>query len=235
MSILDSIRSTCSNIGNAISETFSKISSACSTVIDSVAMHAPAIQGTLRALALVIPHPYLKTAIKVVDIVCTVAGLLATGETTENLGEKILQAQEANITPSDFPSYDDYIQEVRNFKPDPERASDFSFGEKVAAGVSVLAWGLEEKFGEHSSDLLSMIIKDSENVMNGDGYFNEARVEAILKSIEDIGEVVGYFKNTLDPDTKNAVEKKLVDVEKSINPEASIADIYSELDKQLQA
>lgn len=235
MGLWGSISSACSSIGNAISSTFSSFSSTCSSVINSVAAHAPAISGALKALSIVIPHPYLKMAVPIIDAALVVIGLLATDETTEEIGERALYAQEANINASDFTNFDDYIQEIRNFDLDPDNPKDFNFGEKIAAGVAVMAWGMEEKFGEHSSDLLSLIIDDAPNLNKGEGFFTEQRVEAILKSIDNVSDVVDYFKGKLNPDTKEQVEAKLVDIEETLNPDISIKDIYDKLDKQIKS
>lgn len=230
----DSISSACSSIGSAISDTFSSFSSTCSDIIDSVATHAPAISGALKALSIVIPHPYLKAAIAVVDMVLITLGLLGSNETTEEIGERVLHAKEANISPADFSSYDEYMEEIRNFEIDPEKSKDFNFGEKIAAGISVQAWGMEEKIGENSSELLALIMNDAPNLNKDEGYFTESRIEAILQSIDKVSNIVDFFKDKLDPDTRGEVESSLVDVEKSINPDMPIEDIYNQLDKQVQ-
>ena len=235
MGMWDSISSACASVGNAISNTFSSFSSTCSDVINSVATHAPAISGVLKALSVVIPHPYLKMALPIIDAALVVIGLLATGETTEEIGERALHAKEANISPSDFFSYDEYMEEIRAFELDPEKSNNFNFGEKVAAGMSIQAWGMEEKFGEHSSELLSLIITDAPNLNKGEGYFTESRVDSILQSIDNISNVVNFFKAKLDPDTRGEIESSLVDIEKSLNPDMSIEDIYNQLDKQIQS
>ncbi|NUG81989.1 hypothetical protein HUN33_18405, partial [Acinetobacter bereziniae] len=172
--------SACSAVGNAISNTFGNVTDTFSKTINDLGTVLTTTSAILTALSVVIPHPQLRLAVKVIDSALVVLGLLKENETTEDIGDMALQAYEADIKPADFSSYDEYISALRNFKLDPEKSEKFNFGEKVSAGITIQAWGLEEKIGQGSSDLLVYILKDAPNVIKGEGYFTETRVQNII-------------------------------------------------------
>lgn len=223
--------SACSAVGNAISNTFGNVTDTFNKTINDLGNVLTSASAILTALSVVIPHPQLRLAVKVIDSALVVLGLLKQNETTEDIGDMALQAYEADIKPADFSSYDDYINTLRNFKLDPEKSAKFNFGEKISAGITVQAWGLEEKIGQSSSDLLVHILKDAPNVFKGEGYFNETRVQNIIGKIKDISDVAKYFSNKLDPDKNNDIEQELVKAEQSLNPDKTVDEIYQELDK----
>ncbi|MFW1859941.1 hypothetical protein [Acinetobacter defluvii] len=223
--------SACSAVGNAISNTFGNVTDTFSKTINDLGTVLTATSAILTALSVVIPHPQLRLAVKIIDSALVVLGLLKENETTEDIGDMALQAYEANIKPADFSSYDEYISALRNFKLDPEKSEKFNFGEKVSAGITVQAWGLEEKVGQGSSDLLVHILKDAPNVIKGEGYFTETRVQNIIGKIKDISDVAKYFSNKLNPDKNNDIEQELVKAEQNLNPDKSVDEIYQELDK----
>lgn len=223
--------SACSAVGNAISNTFGNVTDTFSKTINDLGTVLTATSAILTALSIVIPHPQLRVAVKVIDSALVVLGLLKENETTEDIGDMALQAYEADIKPADFSSYDEYISALRNFKLDPEKSEKFNFGEKVSAGITIQAWGLEEKIGQGSSDLLVYILKDAPNVIKGEGYFTETRVQNIIGKIKDISDVAKYFSNKLNPDKNNDIEQELVKAEQNLNPDKSVDEIYQELDK----
>ncbi|NUG71818.1 hypothetical protein HUN36_20965, partial [Acinetobacter bereziniae] len=223
--------SACSAVGNAISNTFGNVTDTFSKTINDLGTVLTTTSAILTALSVVIPHPQLRLAVKVIDSALVVLGLLKENETTEDIGDMALQAYEADIKPADFSSYDEYISALRNFKLDPEKSEKFNFGEKVSAGITIQAWGLEEKIGQGSSDLLVYILKDAPNVIKGEGYFTETRVQNIIGKIKDISDVAKYFSNKLNPDKNNDIEQELVKAEQNLNPDKSVDEIYQELDK----
>ena len=98
-------------------------------------------------------------------------------------------------------------------------------------GKRNIPWGMEEKFGQGSSDLLAHIIKDAPNIAKGEGYFTEGRVQNILEKIKDVADVAKYFSNKLNPDDSNAVGKQLIAAEQELSPDKSTREIYQELDQ----
>lgn len=192
----------------------------------------PTVGVVLNALA--VPFPQLRAAAAICDAALTVMGLLNKNETSQEIGDRVLQGYDADIRPSNFSNYDEYMAEIRAMPLDPEKSKTFNAGEKIVAGLSTLAWGMEQKFGQGSSDLISAIVQDSKNIENGTAYFSEAKVEAIFSAIKHVSEVVDYFKGKLSPESASNVENQLVKVEKQLDPSKPIEDIYKDLDKQIE-
>jgi hypothetical protein len=228
-SVGSSVSSVCSAVGGAISSTFGSVSNACTGFLNNITNVLAAVSPVLTALSVAMPQ--LRVAAAVVDVALTVLGLLQPNETTEELGDHILQAYEADIKPADFSTYDEYVAAIRNFKLDPEKSEKLNVGEKFAAGLSVLAWGMEEKLGTGSSNLLVNILNDVPNLDKGQGYFTEQRVTNILDTVKDVAELCKYFSKKLSPDAENRVEQQLIQAEQALNPDKDIETIYQELDQ----
>ena len=221
--------SACSAVGGAISSAFGSVSSTFSSAIENINSVVSIAAPIISALSLVMPQ--LRPLAKVLEVALVVVGLLKPEESIEEIGDKVLQSFDQDIKPADFSSYDEYISAIRNIKLDPEKSKEFNFGEKITAGTTVMAWGMEEKFGQGSSDLLAHIIKDAPNIAKGEGYFTEGRVQNILEKIKDVADVAKYFSNKLNPDDSNAVGKQLVAAEQELSPDKSKREIYQELDQ----
>lgn len=231
-SVVSSFSSALSAVSNAVSSAFGSISDIFKSTLSNLHTVIPTISTVLSALA--IPFPQLRIAATICDVALTVMGLLNANETSEELGNRVLQGYEADIKPSDFSSYDEYIAEIRAMPLDPEKSKNFNAGEKIIAGLSTLAWGMEHKFGQDSSEMLNIIIKDSSNMTNDTAYFTETKVEAIFSTIKDVSELVDYFKDRLSPESASKVESQLVKIEKGLTPEKPIDDIYKDLDNLIE-
>lgn len=225
--------SACSAVSNAISNTFGAISNTFSSAMESLGSVVSIAAPIISALSVVMPQ--LRPLAAVLDVALMVVGLLEPEETVEDIGDKVLQGYEQDIKPADFSTYNEYITAIRNVKLDPEKSKEFNFGEKITAGTTVMAWGMEEKLGQGSSDLLVHIIADAPNIAKGEGYFTESRVQNILDKIKDIADVAKYFSNKLNPDDNNRVEQELVKAEQGLNPDKSVDNIYQELDQHRQS
>lgn len=228
-SIGGAISSGLSAVGSAISSTFGSVSSVFNNVINNIGSVLSTAGTILSALSVVMPQ--LRTAAVIVDIALTILALQASDENVEEIGEKVLQGYELDIKPADFSTYDEYITVIRSVKLDPEKSEKFNLGEKLAAGITVQAWGMEERYGHGSSDFLVHILNDAPNVAKGEGYFTEDRVQNILDKIKDVADVAKYFSNKLNPDDGNRIEQELVKAEQTLNPDKSVENIYQELDK----
>lgn len=224
--------SACSAVGSAISSTFGAVSNTFNQAVSTLNTVLPTVSVILNALA--VPFPQLRAAAQICDAALTVLGLLNINETSEEIGDRVLQGYDADIKPSNFSNYDEYMAEIRAMPLDPEKSKTFNAGEKIVAGLSTLAWGMEQKLGQGSSDLISVIVRDSKNIENGTAYFSEAKVEAIFSVIKNVSEVVDYFKGKLSPESASSLENELVKVERQLDPSKPIDDIYKDLDKLIE-
>ena len=207
-----------------LSSALSFVGSVCSAVVGGV---AAVVGGGVTALAGAVGVALkvtglLDTVVKIVDVIGRALGIWGEKETTEEMGDRALQAQEAGIRPENFETYDQYLKEIRGIELDPEKSKKHTTAEKIMAGMGVCYWGLDDKYGKGSGDLITHIVKDHE-------YFNEKRLGAYLDGVRSVADVARYFSGKLNPDDTNRVCDDLMGVEKQLNPEKSDADIYRDL------
>jgi len=216
-SVGSAVSSACSSIGSAIG-------SACSAVIGSISSVMSNAGSLMSALAIAIPITgALGKVVAALDIISKILGIQEPEENTEDIGDRALQAQEAGINPEDYASYKEYSAAIKNFKLDPKKSAETTDLDKKLAGIATQAWAYEEKFGVDGVGLLTKTIEQPD-------YFTGDRLASFLNKVDSISDVVQYFDGKLSSNERNAVEAKLIEAEKSINPEKTNTDIYKELD-----
>ncbi|MEN8291077.1 hypothetical protein ACE5JW_01630 [Acinetobacter radioresistens] len=216
-SIGSAISSACSSIGSAIGNV-------CSAVIGSISSVMSNAGSLMSALAIAIPITgALGKVVVALDIIGKILGVQEPEENTEDIGDRALQAQEAGINPEDYASYKEYSAAIKNFELDPKKSAEITDLDKKLAGIATQAWAYEEKFGVDGVGLLTKTIEQPD-------YFTGDRLASFLDKVDSISDVVQYFDGKLSSNERNAVEAKLIEAEKSINPEKTNTDIYKELD-----
>ena len=144
-----------------VSDTVSSVCSAAASVLSSVASVASGVLSLAKVLPILPPQvEAFLLAVKVIDIVCKALGILDADENTEDLGDRAMQAEEAGIKPENFETYQEYKATIDAFELDPEKSEKYKPEEKVAAGLGVEFWALEDKFGKGAGDLLTHMVKD---------------------------------------------------------------------------
>lgn len=226
---VDAFSSVCSAVGSAFSSVVEKFTDVAKEFVATLAPVISAIAPVLNALSIVFPQlKVLATIVNVLDKVFTALGLSDKG--VEETGQDVLDAQDAGIHLDDYESYDDYKQAVDNFRlENPDKRGDYSQIEKVVAGTAVLSWGMEEKFGPESSDLVTAIVMDGPNLEKGEGFFTPERTEAIVNGVKNIGDVAKYFSGKLSVDEKHEMQKELIGIVQKLEPETPIGEIQSAL------
>ncbi|MDO4894517.1 hypothetical protein [Moraxella sp.] len=227
--IVDAVSSVCSAVGSAFSSVVEKFTDVAKEFVANLAPIISAVAPVLNALSIVFPQlKVLATIVNVLDKVFTALGLSDKG--VEETGQDVLDAQDAGIHLDDYESYDDYKQAVDNFRlENPDKRGDYSQIEKVTAGMAVLSWGMEEKFGPESSDLVTAIVMDGPNLEKGEGFFTPERTEAIVNGVKNIGDVAKYFSGKLSVDEKHEMQKELIGIVQKLEPETPIGEIRSAL------
>lgn len=206
-----------SSLGSAVS---SVCSSVCSGIASVVGSGISRLTGALSPVLAVVN--IIVAIVSVVDTIGRALGLWGQEETTEEIGDRALQAQETGIRPEDYERYEDYIKEIRGLELDPEKSKTYTSAEKIMAGMSVCYWGLEDKYGKDTGDLLIHIVKDHE-------FFNDKRLGAYLDGVRNVAEVARYFSGKLNPDDNARVRDDLIQVEKQLDPTKTDIDIYRDL------
>lgn len=155
-------------------------------------------------------------------------GLIKPDEEVTDLGDKALQAADDGITPEKYDAYEEYLKAIEDFDLDPEKSKDIDDGKKLEKGVEVITATLVERYGEVMGDFLLLIGKNQP-------YFLE-RMPLITTVVRDylanFGDIVRYIQGT-ETDTKksNDTLRVLYDVEKRVNPEATIDDLMNNIEK----
>jgi hypothetical protein len=198
------VSSVCSSVGSAIS---SAVSTA-GALIEKVG--SMAVEG-------------LKGACSVLFNIGQALGFIKLDEKPEEMGDKILQAQDHGITlDSCDGDYDAYMEKIRNFKVDPEKSKSFSSNEKLAASAMVVGGKIEQHYGTSIAPLVPIMARLPEFMGNG-------RLKSMLDSGLSVANIAKYFgSNTKDVFEQRDIEKTLVKHEKSFSPggdEAKMADM----------
>lgn len=172
---------------------------------------------------------YGKIVLQVAKAIATFASELGVTETKdpEELGDKVIQAEEEGITPENFETYREYVQAVDNFEPDAEKSKQISEEDKLIRAADVSAKALEEKYPDSNmEDLLKAGTKSQENIE----FFTSERFGLIAKEIENSPELVDSLEKLLNG--KEMEEKEyyelldtLTSVEQKLNPEKTETEI----------
>jgi hypothetical protein len=102
-----------------------------------------------------------KMVIGVVVRTCIKLGLLNPKEKPEKLGDKVLQAHEAGITPESCKNYKEYAKKINDFKVDSEKSKQYSEIDKLMAAGVYCEGALIHKFGFGLGKMIPIIVKDA--------------------------------------------------------------------------
>ncbi len=208
--VLGILLSIGSAVVSAVSSIGSAVSSFCATVL-------PKIAPTLGQIAEVIKS--------IANTVLTVLDIFKPGEDVEEMGDRALQAAEQGIKPEKFSSYDEYLDEIRNFQLDPRKSESMGSAEKIGAGLAVGTVGLEKKFDAPEGSLGPIWTLAASNP----GYFNAERLVSIVQGGKSVTDVMRYFEGKLGSDDAINTRDTLMDLERQRSPEKTDAAIYADL------
>lgn len=200
-----------SAISSAVSSIGSAVSSFCTTVLPKIVPVLEQVGEAIKAIA---------------NVVLTVLGVFKPDENVEDIGDRVLQAAESGIKPDKFEDFEQYMEEIRNFKLDPDKSARLTRAEKLAAGLAVGTLGLEKKLdvSEGSLGPIWMLVASNPD------YFNAERLTNLLQTGSNVLNVIRYFEGKLGPADAISVEKTLIDLETKMSPEKSDKAVYDELD-----
>lgn len=215
---------------------FPFIAAAFSAVVSTVTSIGPAVAGFA---ANVLPKilPLLEKGLEILRMVDNIAstvsqamGIFNADETTEEIGNRAIQAADQGITPDQYETHGDYMAALRTFEPDPEKSAMLTDSQKIMAGLAVAGRGLDEKFGTPDGTMGNLWLLAAAQPE----YFAADRLTHYLNTGQDILSIVDYFEGKLGGGESLEVEDQLVDLDKSITPdqdEKSIrAQIYAAAD-----
>ena len=160
----------------------------------------------------------------VVDIIANIAKALAVKNKDENvdeLGDRVIQAEENGIKLEDFETHDEYMKAINEFQVDPERSKEIPLEEKRERGVACLLAGIAEKAGL-SETTLSLVVK---GMNNNTGFFKEFQsgiekeVIANPRFLSDLGKFL--VDDKVDLDTYSRTVETLTKIIKESHPHVS--------------
>ncbi|AKU11338.1 hypothetical protein AzCIB_1436 [Azoarcus sp. CIB] len=134
-----------------------------------------------------------------------VLGILKADEKTEDLGERALQAAEKGITLDQFDDFDCYLDALRNFDLDPDKAEKRSHAEKLVAGLGVGTVAVERKFNAAPGALDSMWLLPIANP----SYFTPERMQSIVSTGRLTGDLWAYLDKRLSAGDSSRLEESL--------------------------
>ena len=121
----------------------------------------------------------------------------------------------------------EYLKAIEDFDVDLEKSKEIDDGKKLEKGVEVITATLVERYGEVMGDLLLVIGKNQPYFM--------ARMPLITTVVRDtvtnFGDIARCFLGT-ETDTKKVTDtlRVLYDVEKKVNPKATIDDVMNNIE-----
>lgn len=204
------IASIGSAVVSAVSSIGPAVSSFCATVLPKIAPLLNQVGEIVKTVA---------------NVVLSVLGIFKSGEDVEDMGDRALQAAEQGIKPEKYDTFDEYMAEIRNFQLDPEKSSNHSGAEKIAAGLAIGAIGMEKKFNAPEGSLGSIWLLAASNP----AYFTAERLIDIAKSGSNVVSILRYFEGKLGPADAVSARETLVGMEKQRFPEKNKEAILTEL------
>ena len=194
------------SVCNFVSSTVSSVCSTVCTVVTSAAnlvreVGSMAVEG-IRGVAAVICN------------IGRALGFIEAGENPEELGDKIIQAQEQGITlDSCEGDYKAYMEKIRNFKVDPERSKTITENDKLVATSVVVGARIEDHYGTSIAPLVPLIGRMPE-------FFNGGRLKSLLDSGMPVSKISDYFGSKLNLKQEVPIEAELIVNEKKMAPNA---------------
>jgi len=203
---LTAITSVVASIGPAVAEF-------CASVLPRL---APLLEKGMDILRMVE---------KIADTVSHAMGIFTGTDTTGDVGDRALQASDKGITPDQFENHADYMNALRHVDLDPDKSAKLTDVQKVISGLAVAGHGLDDKFGSPEGTMGNLFWLAAANPE----YFNADKLTQYLKTGQDIMSIVDYFDGKLGGGESLEVEDGLVQLDKSINPDADEKSIREQI------
>jgi len=212
------IGSIAAGIGSAISA-ISALGSAISSFATSVAPVIGPIIDTIKPLA--------DTLGRFANMFLTVMGILRPNEKVEDIGERAMQASEQGIKPEKFERFDQYMDALRDFDLDPDKATQRSSAAKILAGIGVCTLGLEDKLNYERGALNSLWVLPIANPE----YFTPDRMQNLVNAGNFAGDAIAYLEKRLSGVDALRMEKGFEASLGENAPDSAKAALYENLDK----
>lgn len=163
-----------------------------------------------------------KVARDVCVAICKSLGIVEKTMEPDELGDRVIQAEEQGITKEQFDTYAAYLQAVQRIQLNPERSAQIPQEDKIRSGLVVSAAALLEKFPSLSFD---DIVVFSKAANKNPQLFNDASFAflgaEIAKNGPGIIEDISKYLNRSESSRESAerAEATLTEMVKEADPE----------------
>ena len=198
MGFFSSIGSALSSMGSAIGNAIGSIGSALSSFASGIAPIIAKIVTELEPVAVALG--------KFAAAFLQGLGILKPDEKPEDIGERALQAAEKGITTDKFHDFESYLDALRDFDLDPEKASKRSAAEKLVAGIGVGTVAMERKYNAAPGSLDTLWLLPIANPT----YFTPERMQGIVSTGRFTGNVFDYLEKRLSAGDSGRLEDALI-------------------------
>ena len=198
MGFFSAIGSALSSMGSAIGNAIGSIGSALSSFASGI---GPIIGKILTEMT-----PIAEGLGKCVAAFLQGLGILKPDEKPEDIGERALQAAEKGITIEQFDDFESYLDALRDFDLDPEKASKRSAAEKLVAGIGVGTVAMERKYNAAPGSLDTLWLLPIANPT----YFTPERMQGIVSTGRFTGNVFDYLEKRLSAGDSGRLEDALI-------------------------
>lgn len=198
MGFFSSIGSALSSMGSAIGNAVGSIGSALSSFASGIAPIIAKIVTELEPVAVALG--------KFAAAFLQGLGILKPDEKPEDIGERALQAAEKGITTDNFHDFESYLDALRDFDLDPEKASKRSAAEKLVAGIGVGTVAMERKYNAAPGSLDTLWLLPIANPT----YFTPERMQGIVSTGQFTGDVFAYLGKRLSAGDGRRLEDTLL-------------------------
>ncbi|OOV88328.1 hypothetical protein [Oceanospirillum linum] len=212
-----------SSMGNAISSAVSAVGSVCSSIGSGLSSVASTLEPLIRK-----GLSYIGPVGNVISTVAQRLEVFKSGEDVMEMGDRHIQAKDKGIdyTPNDQ-TYNEYLEEIRNFELDPEK-SPKTVLEKIvttASGIVLGLKGIEEKMdmadGE-SGHILRLVVLSPD-------VFNAEKVVDMLAQDTDFEKIADYFDNKLSAVENRELRGEVFTLIKESDPSLDGEGVYEKL------
>lgn len=177
--------------------------------------------------ALVMPE--LLIVVKLVTVVLEKLGLIDAKDNPEEMGDKMLQAEEQGITPENFDNYDDYYKAIREFELDPEKSASYTEREKLDKYSATGLAQIQDVLGDGAISFFTEVVTK----LSPEFRDNSEKVQSYLDSFKgNIDKLNSYFDGSLSNHAGSEVEKQIVSIEKQFAPAKSNNEILTDLENE---
>lgn len=221
--VCSGVSSVVRGVATGIREVASAAWKGVKAVVSTVAKVGPTVLAVakplVQALCIVAPQlgvplgKVITIAETVVRIACVACGIMDSGESVRELGERALEAGEQGIHPEDFADPEEYLNTVRK-TPLAEDRDKWTEEQRSLSGISTLAYCLQVKF-HIPPEIYPLFVRYHK-------FFTERRVDAYIKYAVDTGydlnKINDYFSSNATMAEKDAALAVMKTVEETLSP-----------------